>query len=480
MTTWEEIIAALDALLASPPDTVEAVLSQLGSISQAIQDMVNAAAGEAATEDVVAAAEASAPIVTEKIAKVNAIIAKKKGLADLKEKAASIVTMTNTPAVKAPSNAVPVISGKAYGGKIYKSGEEAYKAGLFFAGALGNSDAQTKGNEKYGMQFKYQQSTNDVLGGYLVPDEVDAAIQFMREQYGAARQYCNVVTMNSQSRTIFRNNGGTNIYAVGEGQEVTESDIDFGKYLLRNGKFAALTKFTLELVEDAYTSIADEITKDHAFAHAKREDEVCFTSTGGSTYHNFTGLLYKWQLDVANGGGTWTTDADKAKHGGIVLASSSTWSGITLADLTKMPGRVRGDVPSGDFAYYANRVFFYDVIWPLLQAAGGQTQTERENGVATPMINGYPVRFIEVFPSATAVDDIPVAFGSMMGGVTLADRRGLTFDTDDRLGWKSDILFGKSSARYGSNPHDIGIYDNSTAANRTRGALVALATKHSG
>lgn len=479
MGTWEEIIAALDALLASPPESVEEVLASLAEINTAIQTLIAEASADGSAEEAVAEAEANADAVAEKMAKVEGIIAKKRKLAELKAKSATLGNIFTTSAGAPPSPSKVEVKGRAYRGKSFKNGEDAYKSGLFMAAMLGNKEAQSKYAEKYGkIQYKSQTTENDVLGGYLVPEEFEAAIAFQREQYGVARSIVQVVSMNSQTRTMFKNDGGTNVYAVGEGQTITASDISFDKVMLRNGKFAAVTKLTQEVVDDAYADIADEVAKDHGFAHAKREDQVVFTSTGGSTYHNFVGLLYKWQLDVANGGGTWTTDADKAKHGGIVVATGSTWSSVTLADITKMLGRVRTDVSTGGFGFLTHQAFYWEVMVPLLQAAGGQTQTERIDGVNEPRFMGYPVKFVEVMPSATAVSDIPLVFGNLASAVMLGDRKGLAFETNNTLGFLEEEIYLKSSTRYGVNCHDIGVYDHSTAANRTRGAVVALATKN--
>lgn len=479
MGTWEEIIAALDALLASPPESVEEVLATLAEINTAIQTMISEASAENSSEEAVAAAEANADAVAEKIAKVEAIVTKKRQLVALKSKSDTLKSLITTSAGAPPSPSRVEVKGRAYRGKSFADGESAFKSGLFLAATLGNPDARQKYTEKYGkLQVKSQNTENDNLGGYLVPEEFEAAIAFQREQYGVARGLVQVVSMNSQTRTMFKNDGGTNVYAVGEGQTITQSDISFDKVMLRNGKFAAVTKLTQEVIEDAYADIADEVAKDHGFAHAKREDQVVFTSTGGSDYHNFVGLLYKWQLDVANGGGTWTTDADKAKHGGIVVATGSTWTSVTLANITKMLGRVRTDVSTGGFGFTTHQAFYWEVMVPLLQAAGGQTQTERVDGVNQPRFMGYNVQFAEVFPSATAVSDIPLIFGNLSSAVMLGDRKGLSFSTNDTLGYLEEEVFLKSTTRYGVNCHDIGVYDSTTAANRTRGAVVALATKN--
>jgi HK97 family phage major capsid protein len=123
------------------------------------------------------------------------------------------------------------------------------------AGQTGELDARFKA----AMQEKVGED-----GGFLVPEEISAAILKKMEGDESLMARANVtqVSGNALTLNIDENQpwtGGIQAYWVAEGQSITESKANFKQAHFRLQKVAALVKATDELLEDA-TALASYIT----------------------------------------------------------------------------------------------------------------------------------------------------------------------------------------------------------------------------
>jgi hypothetical protein len=119
--------------------------------------------------------------------------------------------------------------------------------------------------------------------------------------------------------------------------------------------------------------------------------------------------------------------------------------------------------------------YYYQVMVPLLNAAGGVTGTELQNGFRMPMFQGIPVMFSQVMGTATATSTIAVFLGNFSLGCSFGDRRKQTleFSKDATIGgtnlFEYDLIAVKSSQRMDINVHSIG-------SDTVAGPIVALST----
>ena len=474
------IIAALDAVLNNPQATPEEMAAAIQAAREALQAMVDAG-GTSSAEEVVKSIDA----VSDAIKKANTRMEAKQKLDAFKTENAKLMKAYATPATAAPNAAkvdtksikIGFAQGKT---RHFESDEAAYKSGMWLVATLGKqgSEAQAKAAQwvrEHGV--KGMTESNDTSAGVLVPEEMEYAVWSLREKYGVARGAFNVITGTSESVTTFKRTNDLTTYFIGEGAEPTESQLNYQKNKLTAKTLATLTKYSGLLNEDSAIRIADEIANSAAFALALKEDQCAFIGDGSSTYGGMVGANYKHRLILEAAGGTWTTDADKAKLGGAQVATGATWASVTKADIMGLMGKV--NVIAGMQPFFrCSSVFYYEVMLPLLTAQGGATQTELVNGVSVPMWSGYPVEFTQVMPQVTAVSTVPLLFGDLKMAGDFFDRRGITIAQDESLGFKAGDIYVRTSERFDVNTHDAGNY-HATAASRTRGTIAALILKNS-
>ena len=125
--------------------------------------------------------------------------------------------------------------------------------------------------------------------------------------------------------------------------------------------------------------------------------------------------------------------------------------------------------------WLCNKTFFYSVMYPLAQAAGGTTSDMITTGASRRVFLGYPVRFSNAFPSTEANSQIPVTLGQYRQAASLGDRRmeTITFSDQATVGgqslWERDQIAVKGTERFDINVHTIG-------SNTVAGPVVGIKT----
>lgn len=489
MDTWDKILAELERILSGTYESPDAMAAELAPLYEAMQALIGAGTASDATEEQASEALKQGRIAMLKFTQIETKIKAKRELSEMKAKADAAVENVKTVGAT-PSGMVikdgARITGKAYTGKGFKAygndaGKAAYVAGRQIAAAFGLDDTSVQWckDNNVDIRRKTQSSLNDALGGLLVVDELDTAIRFYREERGVARANMEVMSMNSENKRFNRNVGGTNVYAVGQGQTVTLSDVQFDGVNVTASKFMAITNNNIELAEDGYASIAEEVAKDHGYAHAVKEDAVAFLGDGTSTYNGNIGLVNAFKKLVTDAGGTFNTDADKAYAVSIKAATGATLASVTDADIIATVAKVATFNGMRKVIYTPSDIY-WNVLVKLARAAGGITATEIINGQEVNTYAGIPVVFIESlydqFASAEN-NNLVLAVGSMTDAGIFGDRKGLSFTTSQEVGFLTEQEYQKSVARYGVNWWNIGT-GSATASLRKRGSLAALFTKN--
>ena len=487
--SWDDVLAAIDTVLTTPFDTVEAMAAEVAKLREQIAAMIAEATSATATAEEVSAAAEGAAKALAKLNQIESAMKAKRALVDAqKTNAAALGSYTAQPSV--PSGNVPPtgnvqIKSRPYRGKGFKAygadaEKAAYRAGASLAAQLG-SDRAAQWCKDNGVDFrrKDMDTTTDALGGFLVVPELETAVSYYREERGVGRGIMEVKIGSTESVKRSRNIGGTNVLPLGEGQSYTLSDVTFDQIGVVAKKFGALTKASMELSEDSYANIAEEVAKDHGFAHAVKEDQCVFLGDGGSSFNGLVGINETFRQLVIGAGGTFTTDAHKAYAAGIQVATGATVASVTLADLYKMQSKV-ATFPGMNNSFILPSQIWYSQIVPAIMDKGGLSTTEIVDGVPRTFLNGFPVIFAdELFtPILTAENNAFVAFfGDASQAGLFYDRMGLSITPSQEAGYLSDELLWKSTARYGVNWWNLG-NASVTAANRRRGALAALVTKN--
>lgn len=487
--SWDDVLAAIDTVLTSPFDTVEAMAAEVAKLREQIAAMIAEATSATATAEEVSAAAEGAAKAMAKLNQIEAAMKAKRALIDAqKSNAAALGNYTAQPSV--PSGNVPPtgsvqVKSRPYRGKGFKAyGADAEKAahlaGASLAAQLGSERAaQICKDAGVNFRRKDMETGNDALGGFLVVPELDTAVQYYREERGVGRSIMEVKTGSTERVIRDRNLGGTNVLPLGEGQTYTQSDVTFDQYGATAKKFGALTKASKELTEDSYANIAEEVAKDHGYSHAVKEDQCVFLGDGTSTYNGLVGINETFKALVTGAGGTFTNDAHKLYAAGIQVATGATVASVTLADLYKLQAKV-ATFPGMNNAFILPSQIWYSQIVPAIMDKGGLTTTEIVGGVPRTFLNGFPVIFADEMytPILTAENNAFVAlFGDAAQAGLFYDRMGLSITPSQEAGYLSDELYWKSTARYGLNWWNVG-NASATASQRKRGALAALVTKN--
>lgn len=326
-------------------------------------------------------------------------------------------------------------------------------------------DATRFAHEHGMLRNAHYEGVGDTTGSHLfVPDEFGSDMIRLREEYGAARQCCKMVQMMSDTRTDPRWVSGLTSYFTGEGVAATESSMVHQQVRLTAKKMTVLSTYSSELNEDSVMDLAQTLASEMAYADALKEDQCFIDGDGTSTYGGIVGLKTQFATTTL---GTAPGYRDST--------TSNTWAAIVIADLTSLISVVPVYAQSG-IKFLCSSQFYYQVMVPLLNAAGGLTGAEMAGGFrGTPTFQGIPVVFSQAMGVATATSTIAVFLGNFAMGASFGDRRrqSIEFSREATIGsvnlFESDMIAIKSSQRIDMNVHSIG-------SNSAAGPIVALST----
>jgi HK97 family phage major capsid protein len=304
----------------------------------------------------------------------------------------------------------------------------------------------------------------DTSGSHIfVPEEFGNDLIKLREEYGVARKLCKMVPMRSDTRTDPKWNSGLTAYFTGENAAYTASKMQHSQVRLTARKMTCLSTYSSELNEDSVIDFGNTLASEMSYAEALKEDQCFIDGDGTSGYGHIRGLKTMFAtLTIGTAPGFRDT------------TTSNTWAAMVIADLTSLIANVPVYAQAG-MRFLCSSQFYYTVMVPLLNAAGGATGTELQNGFRQPMFQGIPVMFSQAMPVATATSTIAVYLGNFALGCSFGDRRKMTleFSKEATIGgvnlFEYDLIAVKSSQRMDINVHSIG--DNTTA-----GPIVALST----
>jgi HK97 family phage major capsid protein len=332
----------------------------------------------------------------------------------------------------------------------------AYGFGQWFAAFQGHEGAK-QWCQDHGFGFRAAMTEGfDSKGGYLVPEQFEAAVIALLNDYGVARRSLAVVPMTSDTKITPRRTGGLTVYSVGEGSTITASDISYDQVRLIAKKFAILIKHSAELAEDAAVAMGNEFAREIAYAFAEKEDQCAFNGDGTSTYGGIVGIK-----SALAAGSKYTA-----------ATGNTAFSTLDLEDFEGMMSKLPSYAyMNGGPSWYISRAGWAQSIQRLLAAAGGNTIADLQAG-AQPRFLGYPVVFADVMNSTltaqTSTDGLAY-FGNLRMAGLFGDRRGLAIATSTDVYFTTDDVGVRATERF-----DVNIHDKGDASNA--GGIVMLST----
>ncbi|HVJ31655.1 MAG TPA: phage major capsid protein [Terriglobia bacterium] len=346
--------------------------------------------------------------------------------------------------------------------------DAAYKSGMWCRAVIygdegakqwcNEHDVEIRNELSYGAVSKSQNETVNSAGGYLVFPEMSTAIIDLREQYGTARKFLNVVPMASDSQLVPKRTGGLSGSFATEENAFTESSKSWSQVQLRAQALGCLTRISRELDQDAVISVADDIASEMAYGLAVKEDATLWNGDGTSSYGGITGVRTKFAAGVG------------VLAGAIDAASGhDTFAEYDANDLIKVIGALP-KYAEPNAVWFGHRTAWANTFLRLLAAAGGNAIVDIQAG-GKPQLGylGYAFETDQTLPSALTdlSDTAVVLFGDLNAAVTMGERKGLTIDVDRSIYFLQRQIAIMGWERIDINVHDIG--DNVNV-----GPLVAL------
>ena len=349
--------------------------------------------------------------------------------------------------------------------RVFDSNEDAYRFGLGCAAAIGQSvpqyrnDALAERARDMGvaMTRTANEGTN-TEGGFLVQPEYSPTIIRLVEQYGTFRPNARREPMGSDTKNIMRRTSGLTASHVGEGSAPTATTIGWDRIQLTARTVKAWTKMTREFNDDAMISFGDQIAIEMAQAYANREDTDGWVGTGAAANGGIVGV--RQAILTANG--------DTSDNGGcLVTMTGNLATEQVLADFNKAIARVPAYALPGA-AWYCSSWFHALVMQRLEAAAGGNTISDLKSGAAGMAFLGFPVKRVQVLPTADADTTVQCFFGDLAKAATFGDRASMSVEFGlDGNDFSEGLISAIGFERYDIKVHDVG---TSTEA----GPIVAL------
>jgi len=264
----------------------------------------------------------------------------------------------------------------------------------------------------------------DSEGGFLVPLEVRNTLLMMLNTYGVARPRCTVIPVARDELMMPRLVDGVQVFWIGEGQAITQTQPTFDEFRMVVKKLAALVPITSELLSDSVIPIANLLATLFANAIAKEEDRVIFRGSvvGGDP---FNGVLY--DPNVTN----------------FVMPAGATGFGSLTADMLADVTSSLIPAASDGAAFFMHRTVL-NVIRKLKYSGNGEYIYEQMDGApGTPgTLWGYPVVLAENMPTINdSAANKPFMFFGNMKHYYIGDRMNLSVARSEHYGFANDKVF---------------------------------------
>jgi HK97 family phage major capsid protein len=305
-------------------------------------------------------------------------------------------------------------------------------------------------------------STADLSeGGSLIPVEVQQDIQEIKEQYGIARQLANFTSTPSRAIdiTVSDEGDGPDVEWTGENpSSTTEASVTLRPYTVLAKKLFGRYRVSTEIFRTPGIGMVDFIAREFVRTAEKKVDNAYFQGDGTSTYGTNVGIRTKL---IDNG--------VAGSNAGLAGSADGTWTAITLADFEEVMG-LTGKGDTSAYQWCMGRLFFYQVVLPLIRGVGGTAMPDVESGPGF-RLHGAPVVLSDVgFPTSAANNSVVALYGDFRRGSHLHEvSNSSSFSTSEHRYADTDQigLFYRYEA-------GMAVYGHGSASEA--GCIVGLAT----
>lgn len=282
-------------------------------------------------------------------------------------------------------------------------------------------------------------------GGFLVPTELSRTVEYWRDLHGVFRQEASYERMTSDTKDVAVQIGGLPYFFVAESNTINAT----GKLAFKNvelvaKKVATIARMSSELAEDAVMDVGEAVVMAIGEAFALAEDQCGFLGDGTSAFGSMQGIIP-------------LIDGTTKLKGLYVPEGISSLEDLTNAHMRKIISMIPGKYRMG-CKWYCNSTVYDAVMAPILDAAGGNTQSDLEQGPGRLRFKGYDVRETQCLPDAESInpEENVLIFGNLRAGAKFGDRRMITISRSDQVYWTSDDIGIKGTQRFQTKIHEQG------------------------
>ncbi len=321
----------------------------------------------------------------------------------------------------------------------------AYAAGRFFMATVGRHQASMQWCQEVGLISNTMTVGTDADGGFTVPTELSQVVEYWRDRYGVFRREASYERMSSDTKDVAVQTGGLPFTFVAEGAApATTSKLAFKNVSLVAKRVSTIARMTSELAEDSIIDIGEAVVMAIGEAFAKAEDYCGFLGDGTSTYGSMTGIIP-------------LIDANTPLKGLYIPEGVSALEDLTNAHMRKIISLIPGKYREG-CKWYCNSTVYDAVMAPILDAAGGNAQSDLEQGPGRLRFKGYDVVESQILPDAESIDpeENVLIFGNLRAGAKFGDRRMMTISRSTEVFWTTDEIAIKGTQRFQTKIHEPG------------------------
>jgi HK97 family phage major capsid protein len=258
-----------------------------------------------------------------------------------------------------------------------------------------------------GLTKATSESTN-VTGGFLAPEDFDAAIIDVRETFGAFRQGAENRPTRSDGQIRPRRTGGLTANFVSEGAAIPESSFQLDAVESALKKLAILGRASTELFEDSAVDLGEYMTREIGYAFAAAEDDCGFNGDGTSAFRGISGLATKLA-------GLKSSVAAASGHNTFLTLDST-----DIANL--MAGVLAVAIPGA--GWFTSATGYAQTLCRLAAVSGGLVATQRPDGTISASYLGFPVHFSGKLPdiATNLTGKAMLFFGNLSMSSVLVER----------------------------------------------------------
>jgi len=273
-------------------------------------------------------------------------------------------------------------------------------------------------------------------GGNLVPSPLGDAILAVWAEHGLTPKVCRNFPMTSDTLDIPSLTSGATTTVVAENVAIAESSAVWGNVALVAKKRACLMKWGSEVGNDALWSMSDILSDYMGRSIAEKMDAEFIAGDGSAGAGLVVGLK-----SATSGSQVLTTSA------------SSTWSGITLAELVETSGNL-ADKFMRNASWIMSRQFYSQVVLRVLAATGGNTIDTLGVGSTGTQFLGFPIWFSDQCQTATSSGDRVCYFGDWENAAVFGNRQSIEVATSEHVNFAEDQINIRATARWDIDVHD--------------------------